>query len=121
MSNVTSERVAQVLAHVRTALPIPVAPGTACEHCAAHDDAARQSWAYWHPAEGEVQGLAELGATVAWVPAAPVTEGVTWQSSRTMYCWDGTGENPNRPVALCPACAADHHERWDDMWSNVYA
>lgn len=50
-----------------------------------------------------------------------VTEGpgVLWESSRTRYHWDGTGEDPNRDQALCRECAVDHHEYWDDMWSNV--
>ena len=42
------------------------------------------------------------------------------EDSRTMYCWNGEGEDPNRPVLLCKQCAKMHHEYWDDMWSDYY-
>jgi len=42
---------------------------------------------------------------------------VQLESSRTMYHWDGKGEDPNRDVWLCPDCAKEHHDYWDEMWS----
>lgn len=47
------------------------------------------------------------------------TEGVQLEPSRTAYHWDGKGEDPNRPVALCRPCAEAHHEHWDEMWRMV--
>lgn len=44
---------------------------------------------------------------------------VQLEDSRTMYNWEGEGEDPNAPIPLCPQCAKEHHENWDDMWSNV--
>lgn len=49
------------------------------------------------------------------------TENVKMESGRTAYHWDGEGEDPNRPVALCPECAKFHHEYWDEMWNEYYA
>lgn len=46
--------------------------------------------------------------------------GVAREGSRTMYYWNGQGRNPNRDVFLCRSCAADHHEYWDDRWSEYY-
>ena len=46
-------------------------------------------------------------------------EGVETESSRTMYSWDGQGEDPNRPLRLCRSCAAEHHEHWDEMWEHA--
>lgn len=43
------------------------------------------------------------------------------ESSRTMYHWDGEGENPNRDRILCEGCAVDHHEHWDEMWDSYYS
>jgi hypothetical protein len=67
-----------------------------------------------------------------------VTEGVALESSRTAYhhepcqhpdclecpelreaCFEAS--NPNKPVALCRGCAEEHHEHWNDMWSEYYA
>ena len=45
--------------------------------------------------------------------------GVRYEDSRTMYYWNGGGEDPNRPVKLCRQCAACHHEHWDAMWLEV--
>jgi hypothetical protein len=45
--------------------------------------------------------------------------GVKPESSRTMYHWNGEGEDPNRDVWLCRRCAKEHHEHWDDMWAQV--
>ena len=53
---------------------------------------------------------------------ANVTDGVQWESSRTAYHFDGligSPDDPNRPVALCRACAKDHHRHWDDMWADA--
>jgi len=44
---------------------------------------------------------------------------VLLESSRTAYCWDGKGKDPNAPMPLCRECAKEHHAYWDDMWSNV--
>lgn len=41
------------------------------------------------------------------------------ESSRTMYFWDGKGEDPNADVFLCRSCAADHHSFWDERWLDV--
>jgi hypothetical protein len=41
---------------------------------------------------------------------------VEYASSRTQYEWDGEGDDPNRDIALCPLCEAEHNEFWDDMW-----
>lgn len=48
------------------------------------------------------------------------TRTVTMEDSRTMYDWDGVGEDPNRAKALCSMCAIEHHEYWDDMWDQYY-
>lgn len=52
----------------------------------------------------------------------PCTGKVELESGRTAYHtllprehWD----NPNRCVRLCRDHAQEHHEHWDDMWSNV--
>lgn len=42
-------------------------------------------------------------------------------SSRTSYLWDGTGEDPNRDLTLCPECAIHHHEQWDSQWAEYYS
>lgn len=47
------------------------------------------------------------------------TEGVTMESSRTNYSWDGKGKDPNAPIPLCRPCAVEHHQNWDDMWAQV--
>jgi hypothetical protein len=48
------------------------------------------------------------------------TEDVRWEPSRTQYPWDGEGEDPNAPEALCRPCAKLHHEHWDGMWAEYY-
>ena len=45
--------------------------------------------------------------------------GVKAEPSRTMYPWDGVGEDPNRPIDLCRQCAAAHHDFWDEMWAEA--
>ena len=59
-------------------------------------------------------------------PECPVTVGIFWESSRTMYNkgLDDDGnviddEESNRPIAYCREHAEMHHEYWDEMWSNV--
>lgn len=37
----------------------------------------------------------------------------------TCYVWDGKGEDPNRPMKLCPDCGADADDYWADMWAQV--
>jgi len=52
------------------------------------------------------------------------TENVEWTSSRTHYSWDIDKyplEDPNRPIFLCPTCAIEHHNHWDDMWGEYRA
>lgn len=46
-------------------------------------------------------------------------EGVAFESSRTMYDWDGVGVDPNRPIKFCRSCAADHHAYWDERWQSL--
>lgn len=46
------------------------------------------------------------------------TEGVAWESSRTMYPRKPGEPDPNAPVSLCRDCAAEHHEYWDERWEE---
>ena len=64
---------------------------------------------------------------VAYVPAPVVrlrclicqhAEGVEMEDSRTAYHWEGDGDDPNAAIPLCRACAEQHHEYWNDMWSE---
>lgn len=36
----------------------------------------------------------------------------------THYSWDGSGEDPNRPLILCFRCARDYVEHWTNMWGE---
>lgn len=38
---------------------------------------------------------------------------------RTMYSWDGVGENPNPNPVLCALCTEAYHSHWDDMFAEV--
>lgn len=38
----------------------------------------------------------------------------------TAYYWDGTGEDPNRPLQLCPECEEEYCEHWTDRWQEYY-
>ncbi len=29
--------------------------------------------------------------------------------------------DPNATIPLCPDCAEEHHQHWDDMWAEYYA
>jgi hypothetical protein len=49
------------------------------------------------------------------------TADVQWEPSYTAYYWDGTGEDPNRPVALCRDCEPTHREYWKERWDDYYA
>lgn len=52
------------------------------------------------------------------------SEGVEAESSRTQYHFDGeigSPEDPNRDIRYCRACAKEHHEYWDSMWSDYYS
>lgn len=40
--------------------------------------------------------------------------------AQTAYHWDGTGEDPNRDVVLCPACHSDYSDHWQEMWNEYY-
>ena len=100
----------------------PVPEGTPCEHCAgagADEHARYRASLNREPGNSFAASAKVDTSTVPWVQPCIAPVGVSLHSSRTAYCWDGDGEDPNRPVALCPDCAADHHDRWDDMWSNV--
>jgi len=49
---------------------------------------------------------------------------VKWEPGRTAYHFTGTPnspDDPNRCRRFCRPCAAEYHEHWDDMWSQVYA
>ena len=47
------------------------------------------------------------------------TEGVVWYDRMTAYYWDGTGEDPNRPIALCNGpCAAEYRQIMLDLWAE---
>lgn len=48
-------------------------------------------------------------------------DGVEFEDARTSYCWDGEGEDPNRPLVLCRSCAAEHHANWDEQWREYYS
>lgn len=51
-------------------------------------------------------------------------ESIKWISSRTYYEWDvdeQPGEDPNRPRFLCPSCAKEWNDYWDEMWNEYYA
>ena len=39
-------------------------------------------------------------------------------AAATMYHWDGTGENPNRPLTFCQQCKQDYYDRWEDQWAE---
>lgn len=46
-------------------------------------------------------------------------DGLSFESSRTAYPWDGefdSKDDPNRDKLLCRKCAKLHHEFWDQMW-----
>jgi hypothetical protein len=46
------------------------------------------------------------------------------EGSRTLYNFDGNWcdpKNPNRPLFLCRRCAEDHHNHWDEMWSDYHS
>lgn len=48
------------------------------------------------------------------------SDGVEIESGRTAYHWDGKGEDPNRSIPLCRECAKEHHDYWDERWSEYY-
>ncbi len=41
--------------------------------------------------------------------------------SRTLYYWDGEGEDPNRGFMLCRFCAKEHNEIMDEWWAEVHS
>ena len=47
--------------------------------------------------------------------------GLDHEESRTMYHWEGEGEDPNRSLLLCRQCAILHHDFWDEMWDQYNA
>ena len=44
------------------------------------------------------------------------TDGVERQSCRTAYADDSMNTSP----ALCPPCAKEYNDHWDDMWAEYY-
>jgi hypothetical protein len=48
------------------------------------------------------------------------TQGLQLEDSRTMYYWNGDGDDPNSPILLCRECARAHHSWWDEQWAEVY-
>lgn len=50
-----------------------------------------------------------------------VAEDVEERPAMTAYFWDGEGEDPNRPVSLCPPCWEEHKAHWEEMWANYYS
>lgn len=44
--------------------------------------------------------------------------GLAWESSRTGYERVEGQPDRNRPILLCRACAAAHHEDWDYQWQE---
>ena len=38
--------------------------------------------------------------------------------SRTMYDWNGEGEDPNRDKIMCRECAADYNEQMNSQWAD---
>ena len=70
--------------------------GDKCEHCGAEDG----TFIIDHSLKMLVKIKLELcGAT-------------------TMYHWNGTGENPNRPITFCQSCSEAHYDHWDKMWAE---
>ena len=47
--------------------------------------------------------------------------GLKLEDGRTMYEWNGKGEDPNRSQLLCRMCAVMHHDYWDEMWADYYS
>jgi len=39
---------------------------------------------------------------------------------RTNYWWNGTGDDPNRGIAICKDGADEETEHWDAMWQEYY-
>lgn len=48
------------------------------------------------------------------------TENVSLENSRTCHVAREEEPNPNAPIPLCPSCAKEHHEYWDEMWADYY-
>jgi len=42
-------------------------------------------------------------------------------TAATSYHWDGTGENPNRPITLCQFCKDEYYDHWDEQWKEYYS
>jgi hypothetical protein len=40
--------------------------------------------------------------------------------ARTCYPWDGKGEDPNAPRAMCSRHAEEYHSYWDEMWAEFF-
>ena len=34
--------------------------------------------------------------------------------------WDGTGENPNRPITMCQVCSEAYYDHWEEMWAEYW-
>ena len=73
-----------------------------------------------------------MGLRTTTVPCerCEAVEGVELEGSRTRYeapritryqrLSGNFPRDPNVPVALCRACAHDHHAYWDEMWEDYY-
>jgi hypothetical protein len=74
----------------------------------------------WEPSKGSIEHMVhDMDPNVC--ERCGNKEGVELEDSRTMYHWDGKGENPNRSVFLCRACAEDHHDFWEAQWSDYHS
>ena len=40
---------------------------------------------------------------------------------RTAYHWNGKGEDPNGPYAICEEGAQEAAQYWDEMWAEYYS
>jgi hypothetical protein len=50
-------------------------------------------------------------------------DGVEWVDGRTFYQWnidEDPDEDPNRDRFLCPGCAKEWNDYWDEMWNEYY-
>lgn len=39
-------------------------------------------------------------------------------NAATMYHWNGTGENPNRPITFCQFCKEEYYDHWNEKWAE---
>lgn len=51
-------------------------------------------------------------------------QNVKLEDARTAYYFEGkigSDDDPNRPIPLCPECAAEYHQHWDYMWAEYHS